>query len=105
MKWHLDAQPLINQSIINSIDLNLISFTEQKVGHLLRVIDDKLLINRNIINNLKEISQNIFNQWFINFEFLNDQGQPYRLNDGEMIESGGINPKNWSTGTINDIGS
>ena len=69
MKWHLDAQPLINQSIINSIDLNLISFTEQKVGHLLRVIDDKLLINRNIINNLKEISQNIFNQWFINFEF------------------------------------
>ena len=81
------AQPLINQSIINSIDLNLISFTEQKVGHLLRVIDDKLLINRNIINNLKEISQNIFNQWFINFEFLNDQGQPYRLNDGEMIES------------------
>ena len=69
MKWHLDATALINQSIINSIDLNLISFTEQKVGHLLRVIDDKLLINRNIINNLKEISQNIFNQWFINFEF------------------------------------
>lgn len=101
------AQPLINQSIINSIDLNLISFTEQKkVGHLLRVIDDKLLINRNIINNLKEISQNIFNQWFINFEFLNDQGQPYRLNDGEMIESElGLIPKNWSTGTINDIGS
>ena len=55
---------------------------------------------------MKEISQNIFNQWFINFEFLNDQGQPYRLNDGEMIESElGLIPKNWSTGTINDIGS
>ena len=92
------AQPLINQSIINSIDLNLIDFDEQrKVGFFLKCIDEKIDLNHKIIFNLESIAQTLFKYWFINFEFQNEQGQPYKSSGGEMVESElGEIPKGWN---------
>lgn len=99
------AQPLINQSIINSIDLNLINLDAQKkVGAFLRYIDEKIKTNKEIISTLEQISQTIFKQWFIDFEFPNEEGQPYKSNDGEMVESElGEIPENWNVSSISEL--
>ncbi|MEN0589099.1 restriction endonuclease subunit S [Kurthia gibsonii] len=92
------AQPLINQSIINSVDLNLISLDEQKkVGAFLQYIDEKIKTNKEIISTLEKISQTLFKHWFIDFEFPNEEGKPYKSSGGEMVESElGEIPKGWN---------
>ncbi|UQW98830.1 restriction endonuclease subunit S [Rummeliibacillus sp. G93] len=98
------AQPLINQSIINSIDLNLINISEQrKVGAFLKFLDDKIETNEQLIVNLEEIFQTLFKHWFIDFEFPNEQGQPYKSSGGEMIESElGMIPLKWRVSLLKD---
>lgn len=99
------AQPLINQSIINSIALNLINLDEQKkVGAFLRYIDEKIKINKEIISTLEKISQSLFKQWFIDFEFPNEEGKPYKSSGGEMVESElGEIPKGWKFYNVNEF--
>ncbi|MCY7735643.1 restriction endonuclease subunit S [Bacillus safensis] len=99
------AQPLINQSIINSIDLNLINLDKQKkVGAFLQYIDEKIKTNKEIILTLEQISQTLFKHWFIDFEFPNEEGQPYKSSNGKMVESelGNI-PEEWEILRLSDI--
>ncbi|WP_367912858.1 restriction endonuclease subunit S [Bacillus pumilus] len=99
------AQPLINQSIINSIDLNLINLDKQKkVGAFLQYIDEKIKTNKEIILTLEQISQTLFKHWFIDFEFLNEEEQPYKSSGGKMVESElGEIPKDWVIGKAGNI--
>lgn len=67
-------------------------------------IDDKILLNKKIISKLENISQTLFKQWFINFEFPNEEGQPYKSNGGEMKESElGEIPKMWNINNLSYI--
>lgn len=99
------AQPLINQSIINSIDLNLINLDEQKkVGAFLQCIDEKIKINKEIILTLEQLSQILFKQWFIDFEFPNEEGKPYKSSGGEMVESElGEIPSGWQSIKLGEL--
>ncbi|MGV2643342.1 restriction endonuclease subunit S, partial [Clostridium perfringens] len=49
-----------------------------------------------INKNLEEMAQAIFKQWFVDFEFPNEEGKPYKSSGGEMVESElGMIPKGW----------
>ena len=55
---------------------------------------------------LEEMAQSIFKRWFIDFEFPNEDGQPYKSSGGEMVESElGMIPKGWEIGTLDNIGT
>jgi len=50
------------------------------------------------------MAQAIFKQWFVDFEFPNEDGEPYKSSGGEMVESElGIIPKGWEVGTLKDL--
>ncbi|MCB0541492.1 MAG: restriction endonuclease subunit S, partial [Bacteroidetes bacterium] len=50
------------------------------------------------------LAQTLFKQWFIDFEFPNENGEPYKSSGGEMVDSElGEIPKGWEISTINDI--
>lgn len=66
---------------------NLSSSSQAQIVKILKAIDMRLEINRNIIINLENTSANLFKHWFIDFEFPNEQGQPYKSSGGKMIES------------------
>ena len=36
---------------------------------------------------LEEMAQSIFKRWFVDFEFPNEEGEPYKSSGGEMVES------------------
>ena len=40
-----------------------------------------------MIANLKELSQTLFKHWFVDFEFPDEDGNPYKSSGGEMIDS------------------
>ena len=55
---------------------------------------------------LEEMDQSIFKRWFVDFEFPNEDGQPYKSSGGEMVESElGMIPKEWKIGTLDNIGT
>ncbi|PIJ96756.1 restriction endonuclease subunit S [Lysinibacillus sphaericus] len=77
---------------------------QEKIGSILSLFDKKIENNKNIIRNLELTSNILFKRWFIDFEFPNEQGLPYRSSGGEMVESelGGI-PKYWEIANIKTI--
>lgn len=69
---------------------------QKKIGYILSLFDSKIEENNDIIRNLEQFSQTLFKHWFIDFEFPNEEGQPYKSSGGKMVESElGEIPKDW----------
>ncbi|MDR1724746.1 MAG: restriction endonuclease subunit S [Tannerella sp.] len=67
------------------------------------VIKDRITLNNRLIQKLEETAKAIYNHWFVDFEFPDKQGKPYKSNGGEMINSElGPIPKGWKVGTVKD---
>ena len=58
---------------------------QRKIGEILSTIDETIRKNNNINQELEELAQTIYNYWFVQFEFPNEEGKPYKSNGGEMV--------------------
>ena len=98
------AQQNLNVNMIREFEVEVPSLDEQKsIAHILSTLDEKIETNNQINKKLEEMSQAIFKQWFIDFEFPNEDGEPYKSSGGEMVESEmGMIPKVWEIGTFRD---
>ena len=80
---------------------------QEAIANILSSMDEKIRVNNQINKNLENMAQAIFKQWFVDFEFPNEDGEPYKSSGGEMIESElGMIPKGWGVeeiGNISDI--
>jgi type I restriction enzyme S subunit len=85
-----------------------ITFPSIKVGleiiQILSSLDDKIELNNKINKELETLAQTLFKQWFIDFEFPNENGEPYKSSGGEMVDSElGEIPKGWAVKNLKDI--
>lgn len=79
---------------------------QNNIVNILRHIELKIIKNGKIISNLEQLSQTLFKHWFIDFEFPNEQGQPYKSSGGEMVGSElGEIPKEWNIDSIDSLGT
>ncbi|WP_413491207.1 restriction endonuclease subunit S [Brochothrix thermosphacta] len=88
----------LTKGMLEQLDIPLLNYEKQKkIGKMLKIINEKINLNNSIILSLEQLSQTLFKQWFIDFEFPNEEGKPYKSSGGEMLESelGNI-PKNWT---------
>ena len=94
----------LTTKIIKDLVIKLPSLEEQeKIANILSSLDDKIELNNEMNKTLEEMAQSIFKRWFVDFEFPNEDGQPYKSSGGEMVESElGMIPKGWEYGVIND---
>ncbi|HEG9160041.1 TPA: restriction endonuclease subunit S [Staphylococcus aureus] len=77
---------------------------QRKIAIILKNLDDKIEINKKIITNLEELSQTLFKHWFVDFEFPDEDGNPYKSSGGEMIDSElGKIPKGWIVKSLDEI--
>jgi len=77
---------------------------QQSIAKILSDLDEKIELNNEMNKTLEEIAQAIFKRWFIDFEFPNENGDPYKSSGGEMVESElGMIPKGCSVGKLRDI--
>lgn len=99
------AYPSIKASDIGNLTIELPSLSEQNyIVDLIMNLNKKLKNNLKIIKNLEQLSQTLFKNWFIDFEFPNEQGQPYKSSGGEMVESElGEIPKGWKINSLDKI--
>lgn len=89
--------PSIKPSVISELIIDLPPLEEQKaIAHILSTLDEKIEVNNQINKRLEEMGQTIFKHWFVDFEFPNENGEPYKSSGGEMVESElGMIPKGW----------
>ena len=95
----------ISGSVMKSLEFGIPSLREQKaIAHILSTLDDKIEVNNEINKTLENMAQVIFKQWFVDFEFPNEEGEPYKTGGGEMIKSEiGMIPKGWEVVQFRDI--
>ena len=99
------AVPTLNRNHIHSIAVYVpTSIEEQKaIADILSSLDEKIELNNQMNETLEEMAQALFKQWFVDFEFPNEEGKPYKSSGGEMVESKlGMIPKGWSIGFFRD---
>lgn len=97
--------PHLYQKDFVELEIPKFNINNQKlIANILCSIDNKIDNNKQIIKNLEELSQTLFNRWFVDFEFPDENGSPYKSSGGEMLESElGMIPKGWEIITINDF--
>ncbi|AUD13077.1 restriction endonuclease subunit S [Planococcus sp. MB-3u-03] len=77
---------------------------QKKISKILLDIENKIFLNMKIINKLEGISDILFRNWFIDFEFPNEEGQPYKSSGGKMVESElGMIPEGWEVKPVSSI--
>ena len=99
------AVPIINKTTFSNFSIIVPTIEEQKaIAHILSTLDDKIEVNNQINKTLENMAQAIFKQWFVDFEFPNEDGEPYKSSGGEMVESElGMIPKGWEVKSLCDI--
>ena len=79
---------------------------QRKIASVLYNIDRKIEINRAINQNLEAMAKQLYDYWFVQFDFPNEDGKPYKSSGGEMVwnEDLQINiPKNWDVCRLNEF--
>ncbi|MDI3478287.1 MAG: type restriction enzyme subunit, partial [Thermoanaerobacterium sp.] len=77
---------------------------QQKIASILSAFDDKIELNNEMNKTLEEMAQAIFKHWFIDFEFPNENGEPYKSSGGEFVNSElGPIPKGWKVGVLSEL--
>ncbi len=78
----------------------------QNYNKILSDLDSKIELNHQMNHTLEEIGQAIFKRWFTDFEFLNEEGKPYKSSGGEVVYSElGEIPKGWRVSKLEDYGT
>ena len=99
------TMPSINTSILSEIVIRIPDLpTQTAIAEILSSLDDKIELNNKINQELEDLAQTLFKRWFIDFEFPNENGDPYKSSGGEMVDSElGEIPKGWGVGKLKDI--
>ncbi len=88
-----------------NVELPVPDITKQReIVKEYNVLVNRIALNNQLIQKLEEMAQAIYKQWFVDFDFPDEEGKPYKSNGGEMIESElGEIPKSWKVGILSDI--
>ena len=89
---------------LESMPLLLPSLEEQKrIGEIFSAIDKKISINRAINQNLEALAKQLYDYWFVQFDFPNEEGKPYKSSGGAMVWSEKLKreiPEGWFSSNI-----
>jgi len=101
------GQPNLSPNQILSVEIPFPRIEIQmKISEILRSLNDKIYLNEKINLQLERIGQLIFKRWFIDFEFPDESGEPYKSSGGEMVfneELGKEIPEGWEVKSISEI--
>ncbi|EME8150414.1 restriction endonuclease subunit S, partial [Enterococcus faecium] len=74
------------------------------VSKILSSLDSKIELNNQIISNLEELASTLFKRWFVDFEFPDENGNPYKSSGGKMVDSElGEIPEGWEITELKSI--
>jgi type I restriction enzyme S subunit len=104
---HGSAREVFDIDEMNGIELPIPSITKQReIVKEYNIIENRIAINQQLIQKLEETAQAIYNHWFVDFEFPDKNGNPYKSNGGELIWNEELQkeiPLGWTMKKLKDI--
>ena len=101
MRYTLSAQTLYDIPIL------LPSLEEQEyIGNVFSTIDRKIALNRSINHNLEAMAKQLYDYWFLQFDFPDENGKPYKSSGGKMVWNEKLKmeiPEGWCVDAIGNI--
>jgi len=99
------SQPLLTQGILNGIITEISSekISRQNIAKVLSDLDAKIELNNKINAELEAMAKLIYDYWFVQFEFPNEEGKPYKRSGGKMVWNEGLKrevPEGWEVKTL-----
>lgn len=80
------AQPGLAVGTLAEIEIDVPSIIEQrKVGNLLYIIDKKIALNTRMNAELEAMAKQLYDYWFVQFDFPDENGKPYKSSGGKMV--------------------
>ena len=82
--------------------------TQNKIANILNELDEKIEINNQINSELESLAKTIYDYWFLQFEFPNEEGNPYKSSGGKMVWNKELKrefPDGWKSLKLKDIES
>ena len=79
---------------------------QKRIGALLHAIDSKIRNNNKTCLELESMAKTIYDYWFLQFEFPNEDGKPYKSSGGKMVWNEELKkeiPEGWKVGNLYDI--
>lgn len=112
---HLDNIFEKGSSVIPSLDRKLVHSLvvpfhkdindQRKVVDVLSAIDRKIELNKQINDNLEAMAKQLYDYWFVQFDFPNEEGKPYKSSGGAMVWNEKLKheiPQKWSDCVLGD---
>ena len=106
-KSHGSAREIFDWEEMCNTLLPIPSITKQKeTVKEYNVIQNRIALNQKLIQKLEETAQAIYREWFVDFEFPDENGKPYKSNGGEMVWNEELQkeiPKGWEVDGLGSI--
>ena len=97
----------LSNDTIGNIPVLIPSIEEQRtIGKVLADIDCKIELNKLINDNLELMAKQLYDYWFVQFDFPNEEGKPYKSSGGAMVWNEKLKrkiPQGWSNGILSDV--
>lgn len=80
--------------------------TQNKVAHTLKILEDKISNNNKINAELESLAKTIYDYWFLQFEFPNEEGKPYKSSGGKMVWNEELKreiPEGWNIEQLKNV--
>lgn len=102
----VSAYPSINPSDLSSLCFMFPDHAIQKtIADIWNNYDRKIELNRAINQNLEAMAKQLYDYWFVQFDFPNEEGKPYKSSGGAMVWNEELKreiPQGWSNMSIGD---
>ncbi|XDD47608.1 restriction endonuclease subunit S [Leptospira sp. WS39.C2] len=104
----LTLRASLNEDIFSYLKLYLPDYdTQKKIGDFLYSLNEKISLNNRINAELEAMAKTIYDYWFVQFDFPDKNGKPYKASGGKMVWNEELKrkiPEGWEVGTVQDIG-
>ncbi len=101
------AIPTLSQENLANLIVRIPSEQVQNaISDILDCFDRKIELNKRINDNLEAMAKQLYDYWFVQFDFPNEEGKPYKSSGGAMIWNEKLKreiPQGWHCGTLLDI--
>ena len=80
--------------------------TQQSIAAVLSALDKKIALNKQINARLEEMAKTLYDYWFVQFDFPDANGKPYKSSGGEMVFDETLKreiPKGWEVKSLNQV--
>jgi len=80
--------------------------TQQSIAAVLSALDKKIALNKQINARLEEMAKTLYDYWFVQFDFPDANGKPYKSSGGEMVFDETLKreiPKGWEVKSLKDV--